>query len=73
MFCGALVEKDDDDFQEITEEDSALYEVALNHRNRLLEYDLNSAQRLGVLDEKSDWYDLANNNWLNKEQRDYAS
>ena len=67
MYCGVWVEKDDDDYQEITEEDSSLYEVALNNRNRLLEYDLNSAQRLGVLDEKSDWYDLANNNWLNKE------
>ena len=33
---------------------------------------MNSAQRLGVLDEKSDWYDLANNAWLNSEQREYA-
>ena len=67
MFCGTWVEKDDDDPPDINEDDKALYEVAINHRNRLLEYDRNSAQRLGVLDEKQDWYDLANNNWLNKE------
>jgi len=26
-----------------------------------------------VLDEKSDWYDLAGNTWLNKDQRKFAS
>jgi hypothetical protein len=33
---------------------------------------VNSAKRLGVLDERSDWYELAGNTWLNKEQREYA-
>jgi len=28
---------------------------------------------LGVFDEKSDWYSLASNTWLNKEQREYAT
>lgn len=27
---------------------------------------------MGVWDEKSDWYDVANDTWLSKEQRDYA-
>ena len=26
-----------------------------------------------MLDERSDWYDLANNTWLNKDQRDFAT
>jgi hypothetical protein len=28
---------------------------------------------LGVLDERSDWYELSNNTWLNKDQRQYAN
>lgn len=38
-----------------------------------MEYDLNAAKRLGVLDERSDWYELSNNTWLNKDQRKYAN
>jgi hypothetical protein len=26
-----------------------------------------------VLDERSDWYELSNNTWLNKDQRQYAN
>lgn len=48
------------------------YEKALEHRDKLLEYDLNAARRLGVIDERSDWYELSNNTWLNKDQRNYA-
>lgn len=25
-----------------------------------------------MLDERSDWYELSNNTWLNKDQRNYA-
>ena len=53
-------------------EDRNEYEVALNHRDRLIEFDVNAAKRLGVLDAQSDWFDLANNTWLNKDQRKYA-
>ena len=49
------------------------YEIALNHRDKLIDYDLNAARRLGVLDERSDWYDLSQNTWLNKDQRKFAS
>ena len=37
-----------------------------------MEYDEDSARRLGVIDERSDWYELSNNTWLNKDQRNYA-
>jgi hypothetical protein len=33
----------------------------------LIDFDLNAARRLGVLDERSDWYELSNNTWLNKD------
>jgi len=50
-------------------DDQDAYEIALNHKDKLIDFDVNAAQRLGVLDAQSDWYDLANNTWLNKEQR----
>jgi hypothetical protein len=43
------------------------YEQALLHRDKLIEFDVNAAKRLGVLDERSDWYELSNNTWLNKD------
>lgn len=49
-----------------------MYEQALLHRDKLIEFDVNAAKRLGVLDERSDWYELSNNTWLNKDQRNYA-
>ena len=69
LFCGAWVDRET---MYDVGEDSNEYEVALQHRDRLIEYDVNAAQRLGVLDAQSDWYDLSNNTWLNKEQRKYA-
>ena len=57
---------------DVGEGNETSYEVALQHRDKLIEFDVNAAQRLGVLDAQSDWYDLANNTWLNKEQRQYA-
>jgi hypothetical protein len=45
----------------------AAYEIALQHRDKLIDFDINSAKRLGVLDERSDWYELSGNTWLNKE------
>jgi hypothetical protein len=32
------------------------YEEALRHRNKLIEFDVNAAKRLGVIDENADWY-----------------
>lgn len=57
---------------EVDEDAESAYEIALNHKDKLIDFDVNSAKRLGVLDAQSDWYDLANNTWLNKEQRQYA-
>lgn len=58
--------------QDLDEEDEPYYKTALEHRDKLIDFDINASHRLAVLDEKSDWYDLANNTWLNKEQREYA-
>ena len=69
LFCGAWVDRET---SYDVGEDGNEYEVALNHRDRLIEYDVNAAQRLGVLDAQSDWFELANNTWVNKEQRQHA-
>lgn len=57
LFCGAWVEKDTTyDLQELGElqslEVAHQYEIALQHRDRLIEYDDNAARRLGVIDEQ---------------------
>lgn len=39
----------------------------------MIDFDVNAQKRLGVLDERSDWYELANNTWLNKDQRSFAT
>ena len=49
------------------------YEKALQHRDKLIEFDVNAAKRLGVIDSKQDWYEESNNTWLNKDQRNYAN
>lgn len=69
LFCGAWVDREQ--YYDVGDEYQA-YEVALDHRNKLIDFDLNAAKRLGVLDERSDWYELSNNTWLNKDQRKYA-
>ena len=53
------------DFEDDLE--AANYEVALEHRDKLLDFVDNAAKRLGVIDERSDWYELANNAWLSKD------
>jgi hypothetical protein len=82
LFCGNWVDRESTyDLNEIGDEEQdgdsnhalALhYQTALQHRDKLIEYDVNAAKRLGVIDERQDWYELSNNTWLNKDQRSYA-
>jgi hypothetical protein len=76
LFCGAWVDRETIyDVAGLGEESIGLslkYEQALLHRDKLIEFDVNAARRLGVIDERSDWYELSNNTWLNKDQRNYA-
>lgn len=78
LFCGAWVDRESlYDVAAVGGDDSIglqlQYESALQHRDKLIEFDVNAARRLGVLDERSDWYELSNNTWLNKDQRQYAN
>jgi len=71
LFCGAWVDREIN--QDLDEEFAAHYTTALEHRDRLIDFDVNAAKRLGVLDQHADWYDLKDNTWLNKDQRKMAS
>lgn len=80
LFCGAWVDRETTyDIREVIgdaeneEEDSLTtamalqYETALQHRDKLIEFDVNAAKRLGVIDARQDWYDESNNTWLSKD------
>jgi len=47
LHCGAWVDRET---MYDVGDDLAEYETALRHRDRLIEFDVNAAQRLGVLD-----------------------
>ena len=85
LFCGAWVDREttydirevigeaeNEDEDTLTTKMAMLYEEALHHRDKLIEYDVNAAKRLGVIDAKQDWFEESNNTWLNKDQRDYV-
>jgi len=37
-----------------------------------LEYDENSAKRLGIKDQKADWFEIENDTWQRKDTREMA-
>lgn len=83
MFCGNWVDREtmydltelgeDEDWPKNGRNLALQYELALQHRDKLLDFDTNAAKRLGVIDERQDWYELSNNTWLNENQRNYAN
>lgn len=87
LFCGAWVDReqsydirevigdaeDEDEGESMTTAMAMQYEQALQHRDKLIEYDVNAAKRLGVIDARQDWFEESNNTWLDKNQRNYAN
>ncbi|XP_043278932.1 activating signal cointegrator 1 [Venturia canescens] len=43
---------------------------AIKHRDKLLEFDRNSARRTEVIDDESDYYQTSNSGWLSKSERE---
>lgn len=37
--------------------------IALEHRNRLLDYDVNSTKWMGIKDQWADWFEIENDTW----------
>jgi len=49
------------------------FQEACRLKNNLLRYQEEEVKRTRVLDDSCDWYDLADNPWLSKEERDAAA
>ena len=47
--------------------EKASFIQAVKHKNKLIEYDRNTEERLAVIDDQNDWYDIADNTWLSTE------
>lgn len=45
---------------------------AVSHKQKLLEYEQTSEQRLRLIDDQTDWYEVAANPWLSNEAREEA-
>ena len=71
MFCGHQVVAKGE--VPVSLPDQASYSQALKHKNKLLDYDRNAEERLAVIDDQNDWYDIAENTWLNPEDRETAA
>ena len=80
LFCGAWVDREtvydirevigeaeDEEGESLSTVMALEYEKALIHRDKLIEFDVNAAKRLGVIDAKQDWFEESNNTWLNKD------
>lgn len=46
---------------------------AIKHKDKLIDYDRNAEERLAVIDDQNDWFDIANNTWLSAEDREKAN
>jgi len=42
---------------------------AIQHKNKLLEYGVSKANRTNIVDDQADYYDFANNMWLEEKER----
>ena len=83
LFCGNLVvtneeqaildkknKKSEHLYKKLLGTDSrSQYQAAVDNKNRLLEYQANSAKRTQIIDDESDYFNVDNNRWLTPEQR----
>lgn len=70
LFCGHQVVAKGEVPMSLPEKSA--YSQALKHKNKLLDFDRNAEERLAVIDDQNDWYDIANNTWLSPEDRETA-
>ena len=56
--------------QTTTEEEDAATKLAIEFKDRLVEFDRNSSKRTVVIDDQSDFFEIDSNTWLTDEERD---
>lgn len=72
-FCGALVLKEGSTYAGLDESlplQSDTEAAAEAYAKRLVDYDRNSAARTTVIDDQSDYYEIEENSWLSKEEKE---
>ena len=83
LFCGSLVVTNDEQmvldkknkksemlYKKLVGDSRSQYQAAIDNKNRLLEYQANSAKRTQIIDDESDYFNVDNNKWLTPQQRE---
>ena len=81
FFCGNQVySKDNPMYKDLTENnfvslddaDMVSKKNAIDHKNKLLNYDRNMNPQSNIIDDEADWYEISGDIWLTKNQRQFA-
>ena len=83
LFCASLVvtreeqlvldnktKKSEMLYKELAGDSRSQYQTALDNKERLLDYDANSAKRTQIIDDESDYFSVDSNKWLTPQQRE---
>ena len=83
LFCASLVvtreeqlvldnktKKSEMLYKELAGDSRSRYQTALDNKERLLDYDANSAKRTQIIDDESDYFSVDSNKWLTPQQRE---
>ena len=57
-------------YKKLVGDSRSQYQAAIDNKNRLLEYQANSAKRTQIIDDESDYFNVDNNKWLTPQQRE---
>ena len=83
LFCGNLVVTNEEQsvldkknkksemlYKKLVGDSRSQYQAAVDNKNRLLDYQANSAKRTQIIDDESDYFNVDTNKWLTPEQRE---
>ena len=83
LFCGNLVVTNEEQevldrkskksevlYKKLCGDSRSQYEAAVQSKDRLLDYQANSAKRTQIIDDESDYFNVDNNRWLTPQQRE---
>ena len=51
-------------YEKLVGDSRSQYQAAVDNKNRLLDYQANSAKRTQIIDDESDYFNVDNNKWL---------
>jgi len=57
-------------YKKLAGDSRSQYQAAVDNKERLLEYDANSAKRTQIIDDESDYFNVDSNKWLTPQQRE---